>query len=242
MKLHPNDASLYALLREVEVEHVNDDGVADLSVSRQALVAAATQYKMSRYRLGQALAGYKAVIPYSGWMPAVQAVADSIGVGERTVRNVLADFESVSAALVPEAIEAMEAEGLDPAAKKHAKVIEFLAVSSSAGDSEESPAVRVKKAVARAKKKPVKASVFPDGTEPSKAEREIYKVRLAIRSSLSDITPNRKLEVLKIAVGEEVYASLGITSPFTVTPSVPRLDLMGRKKTDVDTIDTEVSA
>ncbi len=98
--------SLCAVLREVEVAHV-EDGDVDLSHNRRAVAKTAVYYKHSRYRFGRALAAYKALIPYAGWMAAVQAIADAIGIGERSIRNILSDYER-ALPLVPQVIEALE--------------------------------------------------------------------------------------------------------------------------------------
>ncbi len=221
--------SLSAVLREVEVEHVENDDV-DLSHNRRAVAKTAIHFRHSRYRFGRALAAYKALIPYAGWMAAVQAIADAIGIGERTIRNILSDHER-TLPLAPQVIEALEDAGLDPASKKNSKVISILCDTGSNDD----PAMAVVSALRQAARATVSYQI--PGTVPiSKDERAINKVRVAIRSSLSNIPQNQKLEVLRQAMAEETYALIGTRSSFTITPCEPTLDLMGLKRIGADSI------
>ena len=227
-----HSASLSALLREAEVAHFETDSAAALSVSRKAVVDAALHYKSARYRFGKALYIYKAAIPYAGWMIAVQIIAKAIGVNERTVRNALAAYER-TVPLPEDVIDALEDAGLDPAARKNAKIIDFLT-----GAEISDPVKAVALAISESK-----SPSLPSGaSQPSAAERVVFKVRTAIRSALRNVPANRKLDVLTNAIAEEVYALIGATRPFTVTPRKPALDLMGLKRTEALTPDREESA
>jgi len=227
-----HSVSLSALLREAEVAHVENGGVADLSVSRQAVVDAALHYKSARYRFGKALHTYKGAIPYAGWMIAVEIIAKAIGVNERTVRNALAGYER-TLPLAEDLIHALEDAGLDPAARKNAKIIDFL-TGAEISDPEKAVALAISES---------KSPCLPSGaSQPSADERVVFKVRTAIRSALRNVPPNKKLEVLTDAIAEEAYALLGATCPFTVTPRKPVLDLMGLKRTEAVIDDRDVSA
>src|ERR1035437_9297720 len=106
---NPAVVSLIAGLEALEAEHnvvapsmtIKSSGkFVNLEDCRLETAECAEFYRLSRYEFGRALAGYKAMLPYSTWMPAVQIIATAIGVNERTIRNVLAAYEGAPLELV----------------------------------------------------------------------------------------------------------------------------------------------
>lgn len=221
---------LFGLLREVETEHVEQDpeGVDDdLMDLRSQLVAAVGGYAASRFNLGQALYRYREALPHGAWTPVVQAIATASKLTDRTIREVVSDYERVKGTPAP-VVKAMQSVGIDPAAKRQAKVVEMAVDSHQAGNP---PAQAVAAAVASTRKPPTPQAQIPTNQELTKEEKLIWQVRLAIRKGLEKVQQNQKLAILQRALGEEITGLLGDDArEFVVTPTKPTLDLMGRKR------------
>ena len=83
---------------------------------------------LSRFNLGKALSSYRDFFKAErGWMEAADIIACGMHCCEKTVRNVISDYEQLSAALPANVIEAAELRGIDLARKK------FLSVKSAEG-------------------------------------------------------------------------------------------------------------
>ncbi len=114
-----------ALLREIEVEHVdNADGTA--ISAREELVKFLDHYLGSRFSFGRALAAYKVFfIKEGGWVAAAKVIGKAIHRDEKTIFRIVADYERASQ--LPEvAIVELEAKGIDPAAKKNQPIVEAI--------------------------------------------------------------------------------------------------------------------
>ena len=114
-------SNLPARLRQIEGEHQ-----ANGRATRAALMTALKDFQQSRYRLGAALAGYKAAFRVQrGWVAAAEVIADTIGRDVKTVFRIVSDYEH-AAGLPKVVIAAMEKSGIDPAARKNAVLVSNL--------------------------------------------------------------------------------------------------------------------
>src|SRR5579862_3400304 len=119
-----NLSNVGALLREIEAEQVdNEDGTA--VDARENVVDALTHYHNSRFAFGKALAAYKAFFADGGWVAAAKVIGKAIHRDEKTIYRIVEDYERASK--VPEeARKELEAQGIDPAAKKNEAAISNL--------------------------------------------------------------------------------------------------------------------
>jgi hypothetical protein len=193
--------------------------------SRQAVVRAADLFIVSRFELGKSLAHYKQDLGHGAWMAASAVIAKGLDLSDRTIRDIMLAYRN-TLPLANDVIEELVNSGVDPVSHHGQKVVSILRGRDTANLY--SPVEQVELAIAEAfPKKPS----MPIGIESLTAEeRIIWKVRVAVRSSLSNVAPNRKLQVLIAAIEEEVHALLGPHAAFTVTPREPVLDLMGLKR------------
>ena len=133
-------SNVSAHLQDIEVELVdNQDGTA--ISARETLVAALGHYHSSRFKFGEALAAYKVFFKDGGWVAAAKVIGKAIQRNEKTIYRIVADYERVSASLPEVAIAELEAQGIDPAAKKNQPIIEAISamprteVESAPGES-----------------------------------------------------------------------------------------------------------
>jgi hypothetical protein len=119
-----NFASLRDLddaLRRIESEHVeiSREDRDCVRKARAAVILAIEQTFLSRFNLGKALFAYKTFFKAKrGWMDAANIIAGGLHKCEKTVRNLITDYEELSAALPAEVIDAAELRGVDLARKK----------------------------------------------------------------------------------------------------------------------------
>jgi hypothetical protein len=221
---------LASSLREVELAHGSNAGTL-----RSAVIQAASQYGRSRYALGKALTLYKQELPHGAWAHAVSLISKRLQLSDRTIREIMSAYRQ-TLPLPPAVIDELKRAGIDPVSGHGRKVVSIL---QDADLTMPSQAVDFATRHVSRMSKPV----MPEGTvAPTKEELDVYKVRLAIRTALSNVRPNRKLAVLQAAIAEEVYASIGTVPPFIVTPVKPTLDLMGMKRTNPDATNSQEAA
>ena len=92
--------------------------------ARIAVVLAIKQSHLTRFNLGKALFAYRAHFRADrGWLTAANAVAGALGCDERTIRNIVADYERLSAALPTVVIEAAHSRGIDLAQRRHRQTV-----------------------------------------------------------------------------------------------------------------------
>jgi hypothetical protein len=218
-----NLSDLSVRLQEVESGCV-DMNELGLGSARLSLVNALEGFRSSRYRLGQKLSAYKAFFKASqGWMVAATAIADAMGCEERTIRRIIDDFERVSE--VPDVvIKALQQAGFDPAARKNAGMIaKILGMPDKPADLDLDISVRdaalatkVAEQIGRSRGV-VAASLLP----PEKRRR--LAVRQKIRTALTSVPTEQKLEELVAAIEEEMYLEWGQVEPvtITITPHAP---------------------
>lgn len=234
-----------ALLREVEVEQDvdNDDGRA--FDARKETIDALRHYHDSRFNLGRALAAYKVFfIERGGWVQAAKVLGRAINRDEKTIFRIIEDYERASQ--VPlEALKELESQGIDPAARKNAAIIDNLLTMPRA-EMESDPKMVVGVAVkainavkvakkAKTPKKPClsePASVDTQCVPLTREERQRRDVRLKIRAALSNVQDERKLAELIAALEEEMYDVWGVHEPCTITlnPRPSALTIDGRRK------------
>jgi hypothetical protein len=199
-------------------------------------------YSRSRYRFGKALAAYKVFfIEGRGWVEAAKIIGRAIDRDAKTIYRIVADYERASQVPV-EAIEELEALGIDPAAKKNVPVLTNI-LQMAAGAVKSKPKEAVTQAVKAAKaekaaKKPSQSVPFPAISEPESLSREEKlrrDIRQKVRAGLTNVPNDRKLAELQAAVEEEMYEVWGVQSPQTVTftPRPSALTLDGHRKLEV---------
>jgi hypothetical protein len=236
-----NLSTLSARLIEVEREHVKCDDGTEVD-ARLDLVDALGQFNTSRYRFGKALAAYKVFFTEERtWMRVADLIGRAIDRDERTIRRIIEDYEFASK--VPaEAIQELEALGIDPAAKKNAPVLTNI-LEMPAGVVKSEPKEAVTQAVKTAKaerkamaaKKPSQSVPSPAISEPeslSREERLRRDLRQKVRAGLTNVPNDRKPAELQAAVEEEMYEVWGMRDAIdiTLTPRPSALTLDGRRK------------
>jgi hypothetical protein len=197
-----------------------------LGSARLSLVNALEGFRSSRYRLGQKLSEYKAFFKASqGWMVAATAIADAMGCDERTIRRIIDDFERVSD--VPDVvIKALQQAGFDPAARKNAGMIaKILGMPDKTADldleisaTETDLATKVAEQIDRSR------GVIATAILPPEKRRRLA-VRQKIRTALTSVPAEQKLNELVAAIEEEMYLEWGQVEPvtITITPHAPEL-------------------
>jgi hypothetical protein len=78
------------------------------------------QFNNSRFKLVEALLEYRAEIKANrGWMEVLKAIAVAINVTDRTVRNLISEYEQVSAILPTAVIQETDSRGIDLCQKRY---------------------------------------------------------------------------------------------------------------------------
>jgi len=218
-----NFSTLAARLRAAETGLVkNYKGLPDV---RQAVVEAARRYHTSRYNLGKALHTYKACFTEDrGWMMAAKEIGSVLECGERSIRNIVADY--LRASKLPESvIAAAEVKGLDLAERKHAPLVKVLEIELAGNEAPTIPEAQqiLGKVLMISAAPATKATLH-------KAEKLRWEVRLKIRTALTNVVLDAKLTELIAALEEEMYGVWGVTKPITVTitPKPGKLDIQGK--------------
>lgn len=120
-----NLSGLRDALQKVERDH-REELNFDPSQARSSVLGILPYYLNCRYQLGRALRGYKQLFRVEGgWQAALRAIAAAMGRDERTVYRIVHDFEQAEK-LPPLLIDAMLEQKIDPAAAKHAPLVENL--------------------------------------------------------------------------------------------------------------------
>ena len=181
---------------------------------RTAVLGALTKYTKSRFHLGQALTSYKQACKMERiWLPASEAIAKHMHVSPRTVFRILADYQRVSG--VPETVlSAMEAEGLDPAKRKNAPLLEQITEVLGDDPTPEEAQEVVRHTTASRKQQKGKDPVSED-------ERIVWGLRQDIRRWLSNVPDNdHKCDLLEQSIAEESFEVWGDQDPwrFDITP------------------------
>jgi hypothetical protein len=133
---------LKALLRDLEPSQLKHDET--LRQAREGLIGALSTYRHSRYDLGRALRLYKQHFRAEhAWIEAAKVIAAAIDRDEKTVFRIIEDYERADR-LPAIILEAMLNQNIDPAAAKHARVVENLLLAPEPKTGEEASAVVAK--------------------------------------------------------------------------------------------------
>ena len=239
-----NLPNLGAQLLKIELEHIKDDDGTAAGV-RESIMEALPQYRNSRYQFGKLLSAYKVFfIEEGGWLATAAAIGEALGCDERTVRRIAEDYDRASK-LPVEALDALQTQGIDPAAKKNAPLLKIIHAMPP-GDVKAEPEKAVTQAIKTVKaakagkkaettKKPSQSVSVPSDTQLvllSREEKQLRDLRQRIRAGLTDVPNDRKLAVLVAAIEEEMYEVWGerVAQEITLTPRPSALTLDGRRK------------
>jgi len=211
--------------------HSNDANKRALKQDRVAVLSAVADLCMSRDRLGEALEKYKTHYENDGaWMEAASAIGKALHKNERTVRNIVADYQRVKP-LPAKILAASHNLGIELVRKKYAPAIAIIqAEVASAGRLSDSKAREiVVDALERTSKKSSTDGLFEELTREEKAH---FSVRMKIRTALNNFEEGQKLPMLIAALEEEMYQVWGSRRPITikVTPRPSTLSMNGQKR------------
>jgi hypothetical protein len=133
-----NLSTLKQLLRKLEPSQLAYD--KSLRQAREGLIGALRTYSHSRYDLGRALRAYREYFKVErAWMEAAKVIAAAIDRDEKTVFRIIEAYEK-AAQLPAMTIKVMLDQDIDPAAAKHARVVEKLLRIPEPKTSEEAAA------------------------------------------------------------------------------------------------------
>lgn len=119
------DNTLARQLRELELAEMGDIR-AEVSHTRNALIAVLKECVYVRYQFGRLLHDYKAFYKPDGrWVAAAKLIGAAIRRDERTIFRIVEDFERADQ-VAPILLKAMEEQQIDPSARKNADIIEDL--------------------------------------------------------------------------------------------------------------------
>ena len=233
-------SNLTDTLRKIEAKHIEagpsrKEAIAE---ARIAVMRAIKEFNFSRFELGKALSAYRAHFKAArGWMVAAASIAAAMGCDERTVRNIIADYEHV--ARVPEAvIHAAQAKGIDLSQRKYRPAV--VAIESAIGNPDEGrdalDADEANRIISNVLVMPPPVQREHGHDERfvplTREEKLHFAVRMKIRTALTNTENDRKLPVLLQALEEEMFDVWGFTGPVTVTitPRTSGLTLDGRRR------------
>ena len=204
---------------------------ADAEVEREVrpkLMAAVAQFHRSRFHLGRVLFEYRKAFKLDKtWLKVCEQIARALGLSMRTVHRVIEGYEQAST-LPSTIVEALEAEAIDPAAKKNhqliAKVIEMVPKDTEITKENAAKTIREVKVFYADPRRTHEAL--------SSKERQVFQLRERIRKGLDSVPKAERLEVLCKALDEVLYYFLEVSEPtsLNLTPSPGVLGVDGRKR------------
>jgi hypothetical protein len=235
-----------ASLQEVETEHEAPDDLLDI---RTQVVAALenclqteTLWNDSKYRLGEVLYRYRVALPHGAWLPVVEVIAKATHYTSRTVCEIVADY--VRAASVPaEVITELEKEDIDPAAKRHQKVVkmaeQFNADGQSAADAVKAAKIARAKAATAAKIARFEA-VWKLNRQFTQDERWTVRSFESQVKGVAKVPPDRKADILANGTAVALW-HCGCRKPVIIVPR-ETIDLAERKEPEAVAADNEGQA
>ncbi|MGA2851541.1 MAG: hypothetical protein ABSE46_21265 [Terracidiphilus sp.] len=220
-------SNIGALLREIEVEHVDDETGAAID-AREEVVEALEHYRLNRYRLGEALFGYRIFFKEKGvWLKVARIVGKAIDRDEKTILRIVEDYERASQ-LSSEVIKAMEVRGIDPSKRKNEAVVsklQLMPAESVASDPVAAvetvlTAVVTEKAAKKSKAvKPIEL-IPASGTFvvvlPTPEDRRRLDVRTALVTALAAVPKDKVLDELQAVIEVAMYEVWGQLEPITI--------------------------
>jgi hypothetical protein len=243
----PFDARLRTALADIEAglrvptlsvrfpRPLTDSERQKLEQAREALISG---LESSRFLRGKLLFEYRAAFLQSSvWKKALAAIAYSEGCHANTIRNLIHDYEF--AKRLPETVRsALTDQGVDPARMRNRVVVEIVADRLQSEPKEPSPeqarqivAQVVAQKVKRVKVKP-DPYVKPDLDETLNYDEErIHHIRKAVREAVEYVPTFKRLEILKEAIEQEMYAVWGerLWTVIVLYPHSSAISLDGRK-------------
>jgi hypothetical protein len=209
---------LSALLDSITTELSDSDKEQERS-QRTAVLGALARYTKSRFHLGQALTLYRQACKMERiWLPASEAIAKYMEISPRTLFRIISDYERVSG-LSETVLSAMESEGLDPAKRKNAPLVEQI-IDVLGDDPTPEEAQEVVRHTAESQKQQRVTE-----TTMSEDERIVRDLRQDIRKRLANVPDNgRKYCLLEEAICQESYEVWGERKEWTAvfTPCAVR--------------------
>jgi hypothetical protein len=239
-----NFSILDSRLKEIEAEHicVLDE---DMDGARETLVAALGHYWISRFQLGEALAVYKKHLAEKkkqsaadcGWMAAVKSIAEALSCDERTIRNILADYER-TANLPATVIQAAQVQGIDLAQRRYRPAVAAIEsiIENKEDGQDELDLEEAERILSNVLVMPSPKHQELDADAPfiklTREEKQHFAVRMKIRTALINVEPGQKLSALIAALEEEMFSIWDQKEPVTVTirPRASAYTLDGRKR------------
>lgn len=221
-----NPKQLILALKTIEQQYVSagDTSPRSLAMDRSAVVEATEGFRVSPDRLGEALEKYRTHFKEEGaWMEIAEAIGRAMRKNERTVRNIVADYQRIKP-LPEKIIEASQSLGIELSQKKYSPAVAILKTETTAAMrlTEATAKEMVMKAVQSSSEKSDK---LKKKQELSKEEKEHFKIRMKIRTSLNNIPNPQKLAKLIEALEEEMHDVWGVSNPvsITITGKIQRL-------------------
>jgi len=221
-------------LHELETLHVDTKLRKDpqFARARAELLDTVESAQWSRYRLGKALEAYRAFFKADrGWMEASSLIAKMLCSTDRTVRNIVADYETVKA-LPENVLEVAQSHGIDLSKRRFQPVVQALEASLATSKKLDSAATE--RILKDAMQKPKPRAVIDElpFLPLTAGEKARWKIRMKIRTALNNIDTPRKLQEIIAALEEEMFAVWGEAKPITITitPHQSPLTLDGRKR------------
>ncbi len=233
-------SNLTDTLRQIEAKNIEagPSGVEAIAEARIAVMRAIKEFNFSRFDLGKALSAYRAHFKAArGWMAAAASIAAAMGCDERTVRNIIADYEHVAS--VPEAlVHAAQTKGIDLSQRKYRPAV--AAIESAISNAGEGHAVldadEANRIISNVLVMPLPVQREHGHDERfiplTREEKQHFAVRMKIRTALTNVEADRKLSELLAALEEEMFDVWGESDQVTVTitPHPSGLTLDGRKR------------
>jgi hypothetical protein len=178
---------------------------------RSQVIVAVKKFSHSRHELGRVLFEYRKKWKVEGaWLRVCEAVADTLKVSSRTLFRVIEDYE-LTLQVPSELLEAMTSLEFDPAGPRNGKLLRRL-VESAKVLPELTPEV--------AKELVQNAMDFVDPRQKheklSLSERQLWKLRSALRRALNDVPDDLRIPLLAQAIGEEAFQVWGTQTPFSL--------------------------
>ncbi len=195
-------STLRVALEKIERQHFGNlpEG---LLTARGAVIAQLGSFRSSRWRLGSLLRSYKAFyVHQQGWVAAAKVIGEAIDRSERSIFRIIEDYER-AAELPPSLLEELEKQGIDPAARKNAGIVEDLARARRMTSAKQAAKVvsiamesdrRRKSALRASKKKQSSADLIRQiivliakrcaGMPPEEAQTEMKRILLGVAEGL----------------------------------------------------------
>lgn len=150
------------------------------------------------------------------WMRAEKLIADAEGVNPRTIRRYISDYTAATS--LPQTVRsALNDKGIDAGKRKNRVLVERLVniVKSEPGKPDKERAGQI------VADEMMKIPVAPDLSDVSERldadEKRRQLIRKGIRQAVANIPIPKRLDVIKVALEEEMWMSWDQRRPITIT-------------------------